>query len=381
MPRSQRRHKLDRLRRKALQLKWHGKHGHKWTWPITMKDPTGIHLTADKGKPVETGRHWVEAPSHTHEWIRDSFHSPHTRLVVRQKPKFGRISLVRTHKILGVSESVGKAWDRGKDWGINGLPGADVGTGLVAITPPPFGLGGGGKGRFSGRTASPELKWFDTTVNFRGIPLNGSQKDSVNLIPQGVTENTRVGRRCTIRSIHWRMTLHLSNVHDSPTATPSEVYRIIMYLDKQCNGAAIIVRDLLEDNFLNQYRNLANTRRFSILYDGHKVVLLDDFAGASSHMTLTFLLRLLDRYPVMVPTKGSHTWWHPDHIYVTTNILPALWYKWENRGEHYRALARRFHKVILYYAPLSGDDLGFVEQEDSWWKENAPDEARILYSQ
>ncbi len=110
-------------------------------------------------------------------------------------------------------------------------------------------------------------------------------------------------------------------------------------------------------------------------FDGHTKVLLDDFAGAASHISLCSLLRLLDRYPVLVPTKGSHTWWLPNEVFVTTNLLPKLWYKWENRGEQYKALARRFHKVSLYYVPLSGTDCGFVAQDPVWWEENKPDEA------
>ncbi len=113
-------------------------------------------------------------------------------------------------------------------------------------------------------------------------------------------------------------------------------------------------------------------------YDGHKCALLDDFGGSSSHMSLVTLLRLLDRYAVMVPTKGSHTWWLPEKIFVTTNILPKDWYKWEKRGEQYKALARRFTKVVLFYSPLSEVDQGFVEQDKTWWKDNAPEEAIYL---
>jgi len=112
-------------------------------------------------------------------------------------------------------------------------------------------------------------------------------------------------------------------------------------------------------------------------YDRHTVVLLDDFGGATSHVSLCFVLRLLDRYPCLVPTKGGHAWWLPNEVHVTTNLLPATWYKWEGRGEQYKALARRFHKVYLYYVPLSGTDRGRVEQTPSWWEENKPD--RALY--
>jgi len=108
-------------------------------------------------------------------------------------------------------------------------------------------------------------------------------------------------------------------------------------------------------------------------YDRHKYVLLDDFAGASSHMTLTYLLRLLDRYPVMVPTKGSHTWWMPEIIYVTTNIHPALWYTWKDRGEQYKALARRFTKVLVF-----SQDGPPMEAGQVFWSESAPNECLIL---
>ncbi len=124
---------------------------------------------------------------------------------------------------------------------------------------------------------------------------------------------------------------------------------------------------------------LSNTTLWYDHYDAHKTVLLDDFAGAASHMSLVTLLRLLDRYPVMVPVKGSHTWWLPDKIYLTTNILPCDWYKWENRGQQYRALERRITKVVLFYPKLYPEDPGYVVQEPCWWKENAPQEALMYY--
>ncbi len=102
-------------------------------------------------------------------------------------------------------------------------------------------------------------------------------------------------------------------------------------------------------------------------YDRHKIVLLDDFSGAACHMTLTTLLRLLDRYPISVPIKGSYTWWLPDKVFVTTNILPKHWFKWENRLEQYKALARRFHKVITYKANTEPE-----EETPQWWEDNAP---------
>ncbi len=110
-------------------------------------------------------------------------------------------------------------------------------------------------------------------------------------------------------------------------------------------------------------------------YDGESKVLLDDFSGRASHITLCNLLQLLDRYIIQVPTKGGHTWWLPDEVFVTTNILPRDWYDWKDRGEQYKALARRFTKVLIYYVPVPGTDRCFYEADPNWWRENKPDEA------
>lgn len=110
-------------------------------------------------------------------------------------------------------------------------------------------------------------------------------------------------------------------------------------------------------------------------YDGQKFVLMDDFCGKMSHLPLASLLRLIDRYPVQVPTKGGHTWWLPNHIFVTTNILPRDWYNWKNRMSQYEALARRFTAVHVYYGPEKGciGPTGFYVADADWWDKNAPD--------
>jgi hypothetical protein len=73
-------------------------------------------------------------------------------------------------------------------------------------------------------------------------------------------------------------------------------------------------------------------------YDGHKAVLFDDFDG--SWFKLSYLLRILDRYPMQVPVKGGYAWWVPRVIYITSNLEPKDWYPQAN-DEHRRALNRR----------------------------------------
>lgn len=83
-------------------------------------------------------------------------------------------------------------------------------------------------------------------------------------------------------------------------------------------------------------------------YTGQTSALLDDFAGAASKMSLVFLLQILDKYPLLLQTKGSHVSWNVDTIVITSNIHPRMWYKWEDRENQYKSLARRFTKVVYF---------------------------------
>lgn len=86
-------------------------------------------------------------------------------------------------------------------------------------------------------------------------------------------------------------------------------------------------------------------------FDGylfHEVLVIDDFAGAKSRMPLSFLLMVLDRYPVQLPVKGAFVPLTAKYIYVTSNIHPRLWYDYGHREEHYKALQRRFSQVYFF---------------------------------
>lgn len=80
-------------------------------------------------------------------------------------------------------------------------------------------------------------------------------------------------------------------------------------------------------------------------YTDQEYLLLDDFSG---QCTLTDLLRLLDKYRLQVEIKGGHAWMHATKIFITTNIHPRDWYRWVDREDQYKALARRIHKVYHY---------------------------------
>ncbi len=125
---------------------------------------------------------------------------------------------------------------------------------------------GGFFGRFSGPGA--ELKFFDLDIDDATVAANGTiAADSVNKIPQGVTEVTRVGRKCTIRSIGWRFNLATVEADGSTDPLNSDTVRVILYLDKQANGATAAVTDILESDDYQSFNNLANKSRFRTLMD------------------------------------------------------------------------------------------------------------------
>jgi len=72
-------------------------------------------------------------------------------------------------------------------------------------------------------------------------------------------------------------------------------------------------------------------------YDGERSILFDDYNG---EITLTYFLRILDKYPLAVEVKGGTAWARWEKVYITSNLHPTEWYPLA-RGVHERALLRR----------------------------------------
>lgn len=149
---------------------------------------------------------------------------------------------------------------------------------------------GGFYGRYAGNNA--ELKFFDTALDFAfdatgEVPATGQ----LTLIPQDATESGRNGRKCTIKSIqlHGSMTY----VPGASTDGTSACY-LWLVLDKQCNGAAAAVGDVLKNGATMQKAliNLSNSERFVILKKWKWVFA----AKAGAQAAFSRDIRLLDFY-------------------------------------------------------------------------------------
>lgn len=79
-------------------------------------------------------------------------------------------------------------------------------------------------------------------------------------------------------------------------------------------------------------------------YDNHEYAILDDMPA---NISFRLLLKVLDRYPLLVPVKGGFVPWCPKYILLTSNLKPIEWYK-EVSAEEYAALERRFTSVKVW---------------------------------
>lgn len=75
-------------------------------------------------------------------------------------------------------------------------------------------------------------------------------------------------------------------------------------------------------------------------YTKQETVVLDEFYG---WLPFDLLLRLCDRYPMLVETKGGQVQFQAKHIIITTNSLPNNWYK----SAYFPALVRRVEKWMV----------------------------------
>lgn len=74
-----------------------------------------------------------------------------------------------------------------------------------------------------------------------------------------------------------------------------------------------------------------------------RVFLVDEYA---EQLSLPFLLRLLDPYPIQLPVKGGFIFPRYSTIVFTSNIDPHLWYQ-DALPQHRAAFLRRVRESIV----------------------------------
>lgn len=104
-------------------------------------------------------------------------------------------------------------------------------------------------------------------------------------------------------------------------------------------------------------------------YQGQKCLVLDDFTG---WLKLTFLLRLLDGYPLNLEVKGGSVAAQWETVIITSNPSPGHWYGWDVLKQHDdgKALFRRIDKIT----EITENEQGEIERDEEigeeWWANN-----------
>ncbi len=112
-----------------------------------------------------------------------------------------------------------------------------------------------------------ELKFHDVDLDDGVIATGINVTPTVIIIPQGVTEKQRVGRKCTITNIGWRFEVKIPELAVSTGYAEGDVVRVVMFQDRQCNKATAVNTDIWETADYQSFRNLVNSKRFRILMD------------------------------------------------------------------------------------------------------------------
>lgn len=138
------------------------------------------------------------------------------------------------------------------------------------------------------RLSNPgEKKWIDIFKADQACSTGQGVDETVymtslNEIPIGNNANQRVGAKVNLTNINVNLWFNLPG--GTTTLQGSALIRVILFRDKQCNGTAAKVSDILSltanSEYVMSHRNMYNLERFEILKD--KQFILNAAAGAGS---------------------------------------------------------------------------------------------------
>jgi len=116
------------------------------------------------------------------------------------------------------------------------------------------------------RLAVEKKYWDGSPIDFVGNATGGNVFPTLIAgIVQGTTDNTRIGGKICVTNVNCR---GFRNMASYGTAAFFGGYlRVVLYIDKQCNGANALVTDILQSATINAFRNMNNLDRFIILKD------------------------------------------------------------------------------------------------------------------
>lgn len=96
-------------------------------------------------------------------------------------------------------------------------------------------------------------------------------------------------------------------------------------------------------------------------YDGHEVVLVDDYRGEAPE---SVVLQLLDIYPLQVPVKNGFKPFVAKRIFITTNYKPTDLHNFKEQASR-DAWKRRIHRAVWFQRPMTTEE---VDNAPNHWQ-------------
>lgn len=194
-----------------------------------------------------------------------------------------------------------------------------------------------------------ELKFWDSSAEDALVPIGGAffndgTSNNFCRVVQGDTVGQRDGTRITVRSLHLR---YIIKGIVSTTLNTPVLCRVVVWLDKQCNGADPPLNTAGTGMITNNttaalqplaFNNIFNKRRFKILHDkfhlvtftGGGLVATDSFAPSGCYGEAHIKLNTPIDYDTTAATGVVSTirsnnigaWIMPD----VTNVVSVNWW-------------------------------------------------------
>lgn len=93
---------------------------------------------------------------------------------------------------------------------------------------------------------------------------------------------------------------------------------------------------------------------YALGYRGQSTIVIDDFY---SWLPYSFLLRLLDKYPMAINTLGGVCEWRATKIYLTSNQDPRKWYPGiSDKTSMFRRIKKIIHFIMPWSEAVSGPE-------------------------
>ncbi len=137
--------------------------------------------------------------------------------------------------------------------------------------------------------AAAEFKILDTSTTNPSLTALMTTAN-LNIIPQGITNETRVGRKCVITALHMRGSYTLLPATDATASSVRVRQRVV--LDTQTNLSDFAVGVFLESDVIDSFSKLANKGRFRVLSD--EVYVLQAGGAAASGAAHVFSEDVVD---------------------------------------------------------------------------------------